>query len=230
MVNSSSPDSNFGFRSFVGASWAIVRDHWFSLLIAQNLTALLTIIAGGLAFWVFVDSDWNIVIALTCGLLTGAALQAGFLRMCLTLCQTGRVEWRCLFTGWALAIPLILSTFWYWIAIAAGSILLIVPGLIASAVFSLSALALVDQGLLPLQSLAVSRRMVKGYFWYVVGFTLITWLGDCVIELVKLFCLKQFRGLAQVINLPNSAPVFALLWTICLCVLYTHIKSERAHE
>jgi hypothetical protein len=90
----------FTFRTCISTAWSVVREHWFPLICATFLRELLSILAAGLVFAVFVDwKGWNLILALVVRFLAWSALQSGFLKFCLNVCENNKVNWKDLFSG-----------------------------------------------------------------------------------------------------------------------------------
>jgi hypothetical protein len=198
----------FTFRTCISAAWSVVRDHWFPLICATFLRELLSILAAGLVFAVFVDwKGWNLILALVIRFLAWSALQCGFLKFCLNVCENNKVNWKDLFSGFNNCLNMMVATVCLWCAVVLGLILLVVPGLFFGVRFSLYGLSLVDQKLGGIRSLSTSNRMLKGFSWYAVGFLLIYFVSG----------LCGWWSFA-----------FESLLVISLCTLYRHIRSREA--
>jgi hypothetical protein len=215
--------THFGFRTCLSIAWVIVRDHWFQLIVAKFFNCALPIIAAGLVFLALVDSPGlSVTIALSVGLVTFGALQAGYVKLCLNLCANGKVRWRDLFCEWMLALPMLVASLCYLLLTSIGWSLLIIPGCILMVRLAFYGIVLVDQRLLPLCSLQVSNRLVKGYAWYTFGFLFIGWAADESLSLPRLLMPKGLVESPMNSYLTIGGALEPLL-IICLCVLYRHI-------
>jgi len=201
-------DGEFGFRTWLGRSWAIVCKHWFLLLTATFVRELLSIVAAGLVFAIFIDlKGWNILIALVVRCVVWSALQAGYLKLCLNVCQNDKVQWKDLFSGLSFSLQMLIATACLWIAIILGLIVLVIPGLLLSVRLSLYGFVLVDQRSDALRSLLSSYRMLKGFARYAAVSLIVYLIGSTVAGILF--------------------PAFQLLSDISLCALYKHICGQE---
>jgi hypothetical protein len=200
--------SNFGFQTLAGTAWALMRDHWLSLMVATFMRDLLSILAAGLVFALFIDwKDWSLLLGLIAACLTWCALQCGYLRLCLNLAEHNKVRWGDLFSGFSSCLEMLCATVCLCCAVGLGLVLLVVPGLVLAARFSLYGVALIDQKLSAEKSLLTSHRMVKGFAWYAAALLIIYYLGD----MISGWCSYGLESLL----------------VISLCTLYKHIRSQE---
>ncbi len=201
--------SEFGFRNRIGSAWTTVRDHWFSLVSAAFLRELISILAAGIILAIFVDwRGWNLIIAFAVRCLVWSALQAGYLKFCLNLCDKNKVRWKDLFSGFPSCFQMLIATICLWCAVGFGLVFLVVPGLFIAVRFSLYGFALVDQKLSALRSLVISHRMLKGFAWCAAGVVLIYCVGVGILGWL--------------------VGVLEPLMVISLCTLYRHIRMQEA--
>jgi hypothetical protein len=199
-----------GFGVLLGKSWAVVREHWFALMVATFLRELLAILAAGIVFAIFVDlRGWNFAIALIVKIVVWSVLEVGYLKLVLNLCRTGAIQWKDLFSGSAmLGLQMLMATVCLWLAVVLGLVMLVVPGLIVAARLCLYGLVLVDQRYGALKSLSISNRMIKGFGWQAAGLMLIYCVGSVVVSLVPF--------------------AFEVLLVVSLCTLYDEIRAREA--
>jgi hypothetical protein len=203
-----SATSSFGFQTLVGTAWAVMRDHWLSLMTATFVRDLLSILAAGLVFALFIDwKDWSLFLGLIVACLTWCALQCGYLKLCLNVCEHNKICWGDLFSGFNSSLEMLFATVCLWCAVALGLVLLVVPGLVLAARFSLYGVALIDQKLGAEKSLLTSHRMVKGFACYATVLLIIYYLGD----VISGWCSYGLESLL----------------VISLCTLYKHIRSQE---
>lgn len=200
-------DPKFGFRNCIGSALLTVRDHWLPLVSAAFLREFVSLLVGCIVFALFVDwRGWNLVVAFVVRCLMWSALQAGYLKFCMSLCED-KVQWNELFSGFRSCFQMLIATICIWFTVGFGLVFFVVPGLFVAVRFSLSGFALVDQNLGALRSLATSHRMIKGFAWCATGVLLIYCLGAWLLGLV--------------------AGMLEPLMVISLCTLYKHIKMRE---
>jgi hypothetical protein len=203
--------SEFTFRTCIRTAWLVVRDHWFPLVSAAFLRELLATLAAGLVFAVFVDwKGWNLILVLVVRCLAWSALQCGYLKFCLNVCENNKVCWNDLFSGLNSSLKMAIATACLWCAVVVGLVLLVVPGLFFAVRFSLYGFSLVDQNLSALRSLLMSHRMLKGFSWSAARFLLIYCVGVGILGWLSF--------------------AFESLLAISLCMLYKHIRAQEASQ
>jgi len=206
--NSVTARSNFGFRTCISSGWAVVRDHWVILVFAVFLRELLSIVAAGLIFCLFVDwRGWNMLVAMIARCIVWSALEAGYLRLSLELCQKRKTQLKELFSGLSYTGQMFLATICLWLAVILGLVVLIVPGLIFIVRYSLYGYILVDQRSNALKSFSTSSRMLKGYAWCAAGL-----ISICSIGIVFVGWLSY---------------LFESLQVMSLCILYLHLRTQE---
>jgi hypothetical protein len=160
-------------------------------------------------FAAFIDwRGWNLVIAFAIRCLMWSALQAGYLKFCLNICDRDKVQWHDLFSGLGSGFQMLIATTCLWLAVGLGLVFLVVPGLFLAVRFSLYGFTLVDKKVSGLKSLVMSHHMLKGFGWcaggvvlcYCIGVVILEWLGG----------------------------VLEPLMVVSLCILYRHIRAQEA--
>jgi uncharacterized membrane protein len=210
MIDTANAASKVSFRTCIGPAWSIVRDHWFPLVSGAFIRELLSILAAGLVFAVFVDwKGWCLVLAFIVRCLVWSALQCGYLKFCLNACEHNKVCWKDLFSGSEFSLQMLIATVCVWCAVVLGLVLLIVPGPFCAVRFSLYGFSLVDQKAGALESLLRSHRMLKGYAW-------------CAAKFLLIFCIGSVLGWLSF--------AFESLLVISLCTLYRQIRAQEASQ
>lgn len=198
----------FGLRECASSAWAIVRDHWFPLALAEFFCEIIAILIAGSIFALFIDwKGWNFVIAIVSGCFAWSFLQSGYLKFCLEVCYTNKVSWGAFFSGMSYGLQMLISIICLWVAVGLGLVLFIIPGLFCAVRFCLSGFALVDQNLDAFKSLSVSNRMLKGFTGYAAAILGLTCLGVGMVG--------WLYGVLQPFKI------------ISLAVLYRHIRARE---
>jgi hypothetical protein len=198
----------FNLRTCTQKAWTIVLEHWLSLGAAAFVCQFLGILSACLVFAVLIDwPGWNLLVACVVGILVGAALQCGYLRLCLKLADTNNIFWSELFSGWGGCLQLSVATFFYCYATLLFLCMLIVPGFMIFGQLSLFGLVIVDKRLGAFQAAKESQRMVKGSTWLALGILFIFFAGEA------------FLGL--------WSTAFQCLLVMSQCLLYRHLCSRE---
>ena len=201
----------FTFRSCLGDSWAVLREHWLELLGAAFVRDILSTIAGCLGFAASINAtDWCIWIGLAVGLVAHAGLQCGYLRFCEEVRQNNKADWKLLFGDFALTMDMLFASVCLTCAVGLGLVLLVVPGLILATRWSLYGMSIVDQKLDSEKSLAASYKMLQGFGWPALFCTLIFVAGHSIFDW--------------------WAYGFEALYVVMLWSLYRHIRSQETNE
>jgi len=95
-------------------------------------------------------------------------------------------------------VPFLAATILYWLAIIAGTLLLIVPGIWLAVALMFYGYVLLDSGCGPLAALSRSMALVRGRWWWLFGFS------------VVMFVLYILGTLAFSVGLLVIAPITAL--------------------
>jgi len=196
------------FRSCMGSSWTVVKNHWVPLITAAFLRDFIAMVSFGAAFAAVVDiKDWCLWIGLAAGLIVRAAMQCGYLKFCQHLRDHNQVDWKLLFSGFDLTMDMLMASICFNCAVALGLVALVVPGILLSVRWSLFGMALVDQKLDSEKSLAASHHMLKGFGWVATGLLVTAFVGENLLHWWS-------YG-------------FEALYSISLWTLYNHIRSQE---
>jgi hypothetical protein len=211
MVSSMPEDtSEFGFKKWFASGWFTVRDRWFILMMAAFLRDFISLIAAGLAFAFFVDlKGWNIAIAVLMRFIVWAALEGGYLKVCLNTSRQDSVSYRDLFSGLPFCFNILIATTCFWLSVALGLVVFIVPGLIILVRCSLYGLAIIDKKSDAVSSLFTSYRMLSSFTKYVTVLILINCLMGAIAG--------------------PLAFLTEILFPVLLCTLYDRIRAQEAN-
>lgn len=111
-------------------------------------------------------------------LLVSPILQMGMQRISIKLADARKPDFKDLFTPltWQLFINYILGTFLYGLIVAAGFLLLVVPGIIWAIKFQFVGYLIVDKGMKAMEALRKSAQMTQGVKWDLFFFGLLLFL------------------------------------------------------
>jgi uncharacterized membrane protein len=97
-------------------------------------------------------------------------LTVGMLRISLMVVDGGQASIGDLFSGAPSFAPYVLGTLLYSLIVAAGLVLLVVPGIIAMVMFGYYGYLIIDSGLGPVDALKASAALTQGARWKLLGF------------------------------------------------------------
>ncbi len=100
------------------------------------------------------------------------ALKLGMIKIGLDLYDTKKATYETLFTGFRVLIKYLVATFLYGLAVAAGTVLLIIPGIYLAMRYWFYSYVLVDKDLGIIDSLKESAVISEGVKWYLLGYTI----------------------------------------------------------
>lgn len=141
----------------------------------------------------------------------GIVMKIGWLRITLDFVHGDKMPaWNDLFSHYSLFFPFILASILYNIIIAVGSVLLIIPGIIAALMLGFYGYGVVDKNLAPLEALTFSRSITYGAKWKLLGFYILLGLINLAGALVLLIGL--------LVTLPLSA------------LAHAHVYQQLARE
>lgn len=191
------------------SSWTIVSENWLPLTFAYFVRGWVSLFCGLLAFAALIDlKGWNLAAYALVGFLVWNFLNAGFLKLCKSICLTGKIDWSSFKVDINTGINMFFRSVLNVLICSLGLAIFVVPGLILFVRLSLSGFALID-GKGPIESMQESIKLFKGSFW-VVAIPFLLLIGfDCIIGVFSL--------------------AIESLLTIFLCRFYlfrTKVKSE----
>jgi hypothetical protein len=143
-----------------------------------NVLQLLGVISQNSAlFWVL------FVISLLAGMLAGAFLWAGGLRVALAAARKEPIDFATFFSGGDRMVPLFILHLLMWLAVSFGIALLVVPGVVLSLGWALSSFLVVDAEESPIEALKASWELTQGHkmklFLFALASMLIAIAGVC---------------------------------------------------
>lgn len=120
-------------------------------------------------------SGWAPLVALQSGLASlviGQIVAIGLTRISLRICDGQQPEYSDLYNGLPLFFKYLLASILYGLIVAAGLILLVVPGIMWAVRFGLFGFLVVDQGAGPVEALLRSSALTQGARWNLFVFGL----------------------------------------------------------
>lgn len=155
-------------------SWFAFRDNWFALSVIYFLRSWLTLICSCITFALLIDfKGWNLIAAGIVAAIVASILQVPYLKFFKSISQRQKADWSVLKINLKQGLNMLLTQFFVSISIAAGLVLLIVPGIILSVRLLPSAFCVLDDKS-PLDSINTSFKLANGYVFpltiiFVVG-------------------------------------------------------------
>ncbi len=144
-------------------SWFAFRDNWFALCVIYFLRSWLTLLCACITFALLIDfKGWNLVAAGIVAAIIGSILQVPYLKFFKSISQGQKADWSVLNINLKQGLNMLLTQAFVLISIAAGLVLLVVPGLILSVRLLPSAFCVLDDKS-PLDSINTSFKLAGGY-------------------------------------------------------------------
>ncbi len=144
-------------------SWFAFRDNWFALSVIYFLRSWLTLICSCITFALLIDyKGWNLIAAGIVAAIIASVLQVPYLKFFKSISQGQKADWSVLKINLKQGLNMLSTQFFVSISIAAGLVLLIVPGIILSVRLLPSAFCVLDDKT-PLDSINTSFKLASGY-------------------------------------------------------------------
>lgn len=165
--------------------WDAAVRHLKFFVVALILAGLAQAIPDRLQAW---TSEWAPLVALQFGLaslVVGQIVAIGLTRISLRICDHQQPEYADLYSGLPLFFKYLLASVLYGLIVAAGLVLLIVPGIMWAVRFGFYGFLVVDQGAGPIEALQRSSALTRGVRWGLFVFGLLL-LGIVVLGAMAL--------------------------------------------
>ncbi|WP_300973358.1 hypothetical protein [Sphingomonas sp. LHG3406-1] len=145
---------------------------------------------------------------------------------------------RCMADGLRFAIPIVLLTILWWLAISLGMLLLIVPGVILACMWAVSIPALVEERTGVIGAFGRSRELTKGHRWKVFGLLAVViislYLIMAVLAVIGIStasegALANDEGVAITVLIATalSGFIFSLLWSTIQPSLFVELRDAK---
>jgi MFS family permease len=157
----------------------------------------------------------------------GFVLQAAIVRAVVADINSGRASFvDCLTTGMRVLLPVIGITILYMLGIMAGTLLLIVPGIVILLMWSVAVPSYVEERAGVVASLKRSRELTKGSRWKILGLYVVMLTIIVLIQMLVVAILGQAGTLAIVAAMLTSA-VFGTLFAAMIASLYVELRQVK---
>jgi hypothetical protein len=163
-------------------AWDAMKLHWPALVFGPLIAGII----GGIPGQIIqaagrVSHDRDVVLGTTIvGALTGMIIQpffqGGLVRLQLQAVRGGSPALGEIFTGGSTYLRLLATNFLLFLAVFAGSLALIVPGVILALGLGMSQFYVVDQNMGPIEAMSASWNAMKGHKAHFLGFLLVSFL------------------------------------------------------
>lgn len=120
--------------------------------------------AGTILQWTL---DWTVI---------PTVVAVGWIAVCLRRREGHEATVGDFFQPLILYVRLFLASVVFWIAVAVGLVLLIIPGVIAFLRLGFYGFLIVDRGMGPVEALSESYRITDGASWDLLGFWMVAWI------------------------------------------------------
>ena len=177
-------------------AWLTLRNH-FGLFIALMLTFFASwllleviVVAGqrlGVYLWSAAHLSFFVVFA---------GMEIGFIRICLASYDGKELRYSDIFSAWRLGIHFFFVQWIYFVIMAAGFVLLIVPGTYLSAKYAFYAFHFAEGDPTLKQSFQHSAMTTQGWLWFLTGF--------CFLILLLNILGASILGVGLIITVPLS--------------------------
>jgi len=156
-------DNTFKPQDELKQSWQAFRDNWFALCIIFFLRGWLTMICACFTFALLIDyKGWNLLAAGASATIAASILHVPYLKFFKPISQGKKADWSVLKINLKQGLNMLLTQLFVFLSVAAGLVLLVVPGMILAARLLPSAYLVAD-GKAPLESIDTSFKLTNGF-------------------------------------------------------------------
>jgi tetratricopeptide (TPR) repeat protein len=173
----------FSIKEALSFGWGIARDHMLFFLGLSIIATFVSLAPQVLIFALGLGQSPGMAVAAIAlvFVLLSALLQLGFIRIALRFCQGQKSGFADLFKSYPVVPTFFVASLLYILIVLAGSILLVVPGIILAIRLSCYGFSIVDRGTGVLASLKESFRITGGagmqLFWLILAIMGINVIG-----------------------------------------------------
>jgi uncharacterized membrane protein len=157
--------SRFSIDEAIGFGWGVAKRNVVFFLLVIIVSAVASGILQSGQDATKASAPFISLLFALAGLFVSQVLAIGFTRITLKFVDGAKPELADLFSGYPLFIKFLLASLLYGLVVAAGLILLIVPGIIWAVRYSQFGYLVVDRGLGPTESLRQSAEITRGARW-----------------------------------------------------------------
>lgn len=226
-MEATTPAKRIHVGEIIGETFAIYRDN----LLALVGSALVVFLVVGLVSGLLSDAGGFILSLLAVIVrLAGQALYTGFVVRLVEDVRDGRRDFSVgeLFSSAAPAIgALILMSLLWGLGVGIGFILLIIPGLFLITIWSVTAPAIVIEGVGPLESFGRSRELVRGEGWSVFATVVVVWLIAVVLAAILGAIGAAIGAGAFVVGIIVASAVTAPIYSLAVSVIFFNLGGGR---
>lgn len=202
---------------------------WMALIFL--LYALSNILQGILVDSTKTQTIWSFLLSVVFYVIS-LILSLGLIRVGLDATENKKPNFKSIYNQYHNIISYFVFSLLYGIMIIAGFVLLIVPGIILSVMFSFGPYIIVDQKVGPITALKESYRITKGAKWNIFVFNLITFVLTSIIPVAAAVVLSYVWGYNQttlviwsIITIASSVFIVPIVNT-AFAKLYKELKSK----
>ena len=160
-------EKTFSIKEALSFGWNVFKQspiRWIAIFVGAPF--LVAIPSELLSFGIgAANAEEMIAVSFALSLLTGLAgviIQIGIIKIALAAVDGKEWSWRDLYQNYSFFVSFIVASILYFLAIVAGLVLLIIPGIIAAIAFGFFQYVVVDKGVGPIESLKQSRTITRG--------------------------------------------------------------------
>ncbi len=155
-------DKKFSIKEAITYGWETVKANLGFLLAFVIVAALIQYIPALFAQWTQKSAPPLAFILKFVSWLMQMIISMGFIRMGLKFYEGGKGEWSDLYSSYPKLLNYIVASLLYGLIVFAGTLLLIVPGIIWAIKFQFFGFFIVDKNLGPIEALKKSSELSKG--------------------------------------------------------------------
>ncbi len=149
-------ESRFSIKEAIGFGWETLKGNIGFFIALLIIAFLIENIPGFLGEFVANELPVISVILVLAGLVLSIVVQMGFIRVSLKFCDGTRGKFDDFLSSFNLFLKFIAAAFLYGLIVLAGTLLLVIPGIIWGIKYSLFAYFIVDEGLGPVAAIKAS--------------------------------------------------------------------------
>lgn len=202
---------------------------WMALLFL--LYALSNILQGILVDSTQTQTIWSFLLSVVFTIIS-LTLSLGLIRIALDAAENKKSNFKSIYNQYHNIISYFVFSLLYGIMVIAGFVLLIVPGIILSIMFSFGPYIIVDRKVGPITALKESYRITKGAKWNVFVFNIATFVLTSIIPVAAAVVLSYVWGYNQttlviwsIITLTSSAFIVPIV-NVALAKLYKELEAK----
>ncbi len=175
----------FSKKEAIRFGWQTMKSNFWFFVLLLIVATLIPYVPDIIKHLVRAEALVFVIIVSLVSWALSAVIQVGLIRIALKFCDNQKGKYSDLFAYYPLFFKYLLGSILYGLIVLAGTILLIIPGIIWAIKYQFFSYFIVDKGAGPIEALKRSSAITKGSKWNLFLFALL--LG--LINLLGMLCL-----------------------------------------